>query len=167
MKDDIKSQTNNPAQFKEPASSPSKVVDGIQPPQGQNNQNAGIQNKPNEASQTVPNQQPVLNAEIDKSSMQKQPPITKKPQKKISALPVIMAIIILLALSSLAIYAGLIKNNGNDNKASSDNSSSAQTGESQKAEDDQEIQEAISQIDSLPDEQDSSGEGLEDNQLGL
>lgn len=167
MKDDIKIDPNTKPtpQFRGPQSAPPKTVDGISP---NPEPNPVINKQPNP--QVAPKTETTVEAPLKTSQSTQaensQPPqALNKPKSRRSVLPVIIAIIFLLALSSLAVYIGVIKP---DESASSQKGVDSQPNNQQPAaESRQEIEQAIKQIDDLPAKQDSSGDNLSDQQLGL
>ena len=167
MKDDIKIDPNNKPtpQFRGPQSAPPKTVDGISPNPGSGSvvdQQPKSQAAPaTEATVEAP-QEPAKNNQPDSSQP---PPAPKKPKKKRYILPAAIAIIILLALSSLAVYIGLIKS---DEQVNTDqNANTQQKSQEQISEDNQAIEETLKEIEGLPEDQDTTGDNLADDKLGL
>ncbi|MBW3568536.1 hypothetical protein KY385_00185 [Candidatus Parcubacteria bacterium] len=169
MKDDIKTEPNNqPPQFRQPLSSPPRNLDGKVPPDSVNLNT--VQSQSGKPDQTTLNQQDnqELKPQTDeqKPDQQNKPPSPAKPKKKRGILPIAISIIILLALSSLAVYAGLIKKDESQRNLDNTDASAHQPAISD-AEDRQALQQVIDQIDELPDDKDTSGDNLTDQKLGL
>lgn len=172
MDNDIKTNPNNhPPQANQPRPNPPKTVDGISSPPARPVQNADVQAKPSE-----PARQPSSNQQTsgkdqkvaptpEKEEVKKQP-ASNKPKSQRNIWPIIAAVIVLLALSSLAVYAGIINKDDSSDK-SENNTSSEQPAQSQTTQDNQAIQETIQQIDGLPRDKDNSGDNLTDDKLGL
>lgn len=173
MDNDIKTDPNNqPPQANQPRPNPPKTVDGISSPPARTNQNMDVQTKPDQPTNqpvssqqnTEENHQPDAVAKKDNSNQQQ--PAPSKPKSQRNIWPIIAAVVILLALSSLAVYAGIINKEDSPDK-SENNTSAGQPAQSQTTQDNQAVQETIQQIDGLPQDKDTSGDNLTDDKLGL
>lgn len=123
-----------------------------------NNQNAKETEKAATEQKQPPSQEPTA-----KEQTQPQPKL--KPKKNRSVTPVVLAVLVLIVLSSLAIYSGLIKQ---DSPAATPQSDSQnQTSPNTQSDDKVSIDNIIQEIDGLPDNADNSGSKLDDQQLGL
>lgn len=96
---------------------------------------------------------------------QQAPPEQKVKNPTKNLLVIILAVLILVGLSGLAIYAGLQKNSNNSNDGQSEQTSSEQGNNSENSA--ELIDQTINEIDQLGGESDSSGQDLSDEELGL
>lgn len=112
------------------------------------------QNPPAPA-QTANTQKPEANDQKPK------PEKNKQPKKKSNWLAITTAIIILLALSTVAIASKLQSSSNSDETAIQQNSAEAAEASPSDA------GQIIKQIDQLPNDQDQSGDSLTDSQLGF
>jgi uncharacterized protein HemX len=122
--------------------------------------------QPNDEAPKNPDNPQPQNPEPPKAPQAKKEPNKKpKPKKRSNLLIIILAIIVLIGLSSLAVYAGLQKNSKASDEQQPGQASAEQ--DNPTVDNGELINQTINEIDQLDNQSDSSGEGLSDEKLGL
>lgn len=99
----------------------------------------------------------------DKPQEQNQQDQNKPKKKRGNGLVISLAVLVMVALAGLAAYIGFFADKSSD--VSKNNSN--QTSQSTASEDKQAVDQLAAEAESLPDNQDDSGNNLSDDQLGL
>lgn len=136
------------------------------PPTQRGNIDGITPRKPAVASQTVespqvPSEQNISNQNPASAQQTVKTTVGKKPKKSKNLLVIILAAIVLIGLSTFAVYTEL------SGKSADQAAKEANSGRDNATGNNELIDQTINEIDQLNDQSDESGTGLSDEQLGL